>query len=232
MSRRRGGSKASARAPGTAGSAAASGEADGAPRGAKLWPMSQVDARAASHSSSSRAPIARIARIARSAPVLLVALLTACTSQRAPRSSAPADEAPRVQAADCERWTEHTIAVVMSAFDEATQECPHAMRDRMIAAVEEGRPKIRRESLAQCRRHLGEAYDERAASCYESATTLATLHECRFTVAAGDDANSDADPFAKVRGACAKARRGEPRPSTKARALLPLGEAAEGASRW
>jgi hypothetical protein len=164
-------------------------------------------------------PNARLgARAALFALALLGAQLSACASHHgAPVGPAPV-EAATVRATDCERWTDHTLAVVMTAFDEATQECPHAMRNRMFAAVEKGRPEVRRSTLEQCKRHLGERYDEDAAACYERAATLPALHDCHFEVAGGEGSSGDTDPFKKVRGACEKARRGDPRPSTPVRA--------------
>jgi hypothetical protein len=166
-----------------------------------------------------------IAFVAPVAGFLNVAIqLAGCASHRGtPVGPAPV-EAATVRATDCERWTDHTLAVVMTAFDEATQDCPHAMRNRMFAAVEKGRPEVRRSTLERCERHLGERYDEGAAACYERAVTLPALHECHFDVAGGAEGSSQADPFAKVRGVCEKARRGEPRPSTPVRATeLPFG---------
>jgi hypothetical protein len=101
-----------------------------------------------------------------------------------PSASAPSEEDPnlkkKVTEADCGRFAENGVGVVIAGFKDAMKACAPSERDALAAQLDSHRSEMRANALALCVKHVGEEYLAKDGACYLKAKAIDALVGCRF----------------------------------------------------
>ncbi len=121
--------------------------------------------------------------------VLGLAPLVGCRADRssesrpapaASTSARTAETRKRVTEAECSRWVEHAVGVLLAELRSAVKECPTAQREAFEFQLDGERATVRRSGLELCRKHLDEDYAGADGACYLAAKTASALAECKL----------------------------------------------------
>jgi hypothetical protein len=126
-------------------------------------------------------------------------------------SATPSYKDKKLTPSECEKFAEHTFAVVKKEFKKAAQDCPKTMKDAMMNALDKGMAKEQDKLVESCKddSKAGKTIKVKDYNCFMAARRFDDWTDCKFEQDEFVDAEIKMrEAIKKLKEACKKAAQG------------------------